>query len=79
MGFGAGGDGYTEMAGETPLVKDPADNRLDVFPGAADDAYTVTERSAGPSPGRRRTATVATPPAVVRCARRRRPDDRLAR
>ena len=40
-------DGYTEMAGETPLVKDPADNRLDVFPGAADDAYTVTEQVGG--------------------------------
>ena len=40
-------DGYTEMAGETPLVKDPADNRLDVFPGAGDDAYTVSEQVGG--------------------------------
>ena len=36
--------GYTERAGETPLVADPGDNRLDVFPGAGDDAATVTEQ-----------------------------------
>ncbi|HEY1280836.1 MAG TPA: alpha-(1-_3)-arabinofuranosyltransferase family protein, partial [Acidimicrobiales bacterium] len=36
--------GYTERAGETPLVDDPGDNRLDVFPGAGDDAATVTEQ-----------------------------------
>ena len=37
-------DGYTEMAGETALVKDPADNRLDLFPGAGDDSSTVSEQ-----------------------------------
>jgi arabinofuranan 3-O-arabinosyltransferase len=36
--------GYTERAGEKPLVSDPSDARLDVFPGAGDDAYTVTEQ-----------------------------------
>jgi arabinofuranan 3-O-arabinosyltransferase len=36
--------GYTEQAGEKPLVSDPTDNRLDVFPGAGDDAATVTEQ-----------------------------------
>lgn len=40
-------DGYTEMAGETALVTDPADNRLDVFPGAGDDAYTVSRQVGG--------------------------------
>ncbi|UDY36471.1 alpha-(1-_3)-arabinofuranosyltransferase domain-containing protein [Dermatobacter hominis] len=40
-------DGYTEMAGEAPLVADPADNRLDVFPDADDDAFTVTEQVGG--------------------------------
>jgi hypothetical protein len=36
--------GYTEQAGEKPLVQDPSDARLDVFPGASDDAYTVTQQ-----------------------------------
>jgi len=36
--------GYTEQAGETPYVQDPSDARLDVFPGAPDSAYTVTEQ-----------------------------------
>jgi arabinofuranan 3-O-arabinosyltransferase len=36
--------GYTEQAGEKPLVQDPSDARLDVFPDASDDAYTVTEQ-----------------------------------
>jgi arabinofuranan 3-O-arabinosyltransferase len=36
--------GYTERPGEKPLVRDPSDARLDVFPGAGDDAYTVTEQ-----------------------------------
>jgi arabinofuranan 3-O-arabinosyltransferase len=35
--------GYTEEAGEQPLVSDPTDARLPVFPGAGDDAYTVAE------------------------------------
>ena len=35
--------GYTEQAGEQPLVKDPTDARLPVFPGAGDDAYTVSQ------------------------------------
>ena len=38
--------GYTERAGETPLAFDPSDQRLDVFPGAGDDAYTVTQQRA---------------------------------
>jgi arabinofuranan 3-O-arabinosyltransferase len=40
-------DGYTERSGEVPLERDPADNRLEVFPGATDDAYTVTEQVGG--------------------------------
>lgn len=39
--------GYTETAGETALVPDPSDNRLDVFPGAGDDAFTVSEQVGG--------------------------------
>lgn len=35
--------GYTEQAGEKPLVEDLSDARLDVFPGAGDDAFTVVE------------------------------------
>ncbi len=48
--------GYTERAGETPLSFDPSDQRLDVFPGAGDDAYAVTEQRA--VPGTDATATV---------------------
>lgn len=33
-------DGYTERAGETPIA-DPADNRLDLFPGSSDADKTV--------------------------------------
>ncbi|MFZ4517596.1 MAG: alpha-(1-_3)-arabinofuranosyltransferase domain-containing protein, partial [Microthrixaceae bacterium] len=36
-------DGVTEQAGQRPLVTDYSDNRLDVFPGAGDDAATVVE------------------------------------
>lgn len=36
-------DGYTERAGEEPVEEDPADNRLEVFPEAGDDARTITE------------------------------------
>jgi arabinofuranan 3-O-arabinosyltransferase len=36
--------GYTERPGEQPLVDDPSDARLVVFPDAGDDAYTVTEQ-----------------------------------
>ena len=36
--------GYTERAGEKPLVKDPGDKPLDPFPGAGDDTKTVTEQ-----------------------------------
>lgn len=36
--------GYTERAGERPLVVDPSDARLDVFPGAGDDTRTVAEQ-----------------------------------
>ena len=37
-------NGYTEQAGEDPLVADPTDARLPVFPGAGDDAFTVAEQ-----------------------------------
>lgn len=40
-------EGVTEFAGETALEDDPTDNRLDLFPGAADDASTVTEQTGG--------------------------------
>ncbi len=40
-------NGYTEMAGESPLRYDPGDQRLALFPGAGDDAYTVTEQRGG--------------------------------
>src|SRR6266542_575679 len=36
--------GYTERPGEKPLVHDPSDARLEVFPGAGDDSFTVTEQ-----------------------------------
>jgi arabinofuranan 3-O-arabinosyltransferase len=36
--------GYTERAGEVPLEDDPSDARLDVFPDAGDDAFTVMEQ-----------------------------------
>jgi arabinofuranan 3-O-arabinosyltransferase len=36
--------GYTERPGEKPLVHDQSDARLDVFPGAGDNSYTVTEQ-----------------------------------
>jgi arabinofuranan 3-O-arabinosyltransferase len=40
-------DGYTERAGETP-IEDPADNRLDLFPGSGDDERTIAiQRPAG--------------------------------
>jgi len=40
--------GYTEQAGEVPSSFDPTDQRLDVFPGAGDDSYTVTEQRGRP-------------------------------
>lgn len=36
--------GYTERAGEEPLVDDFSDARLDLFPQADEDAFTVTEQ-----------------------------------
>ena len=36
--------GYTEQAGEKPLVEDTNDARLPVFPGAADTAFTTTKQ-----------------------------------
>jgi hypothetical protein len=36
-------NGYTEQAGEKRLAEDVADHRLDVFPDADDDAFTVAE------------------------------------
>ncbi len=36
--------GYTEQAGEKPLVADPSDARLDTFPNASDNAFTVTDQ-----------------------------------
>jgi arabinofuranan 3-O-arabinosyltransferase len=35
--------GYTETAGEEPLVADPHDQRLEVFPGETDASRTVNE------------------------------------
>jgi hypothetical protein len=35
--------GYTEQAGERPLVADPLDQRLEVFPGETDASHTVAE------------------------------------
>ncbi len=40
-------DGYTERAGEKPLLSDPTDNRLEVFPGATDDSRTVVDQIGG--------------------------------
>ena len=37
-------DGYTERPGETPLVDDPSDNRLPLFPDAPASAYTTVEQ-----------------------------------
>src|SRR5207302_9626284 len=36
--------GYTETAHEQELVDDPTDARLDVFPDAGTDAFTVSEQ-----------------------------------
>ena len=36
--------GYTERAGETPLEDDPSDARLEVFPEAGEDAFTVMDQ-----------------------------------
>ncbi|HMC53523.1 MAG TPA: discoidin domain-containing protein, partial [Acidimicrobiales bacterium] len=41
--------GYTERAGERPLIDDPSDARLPVFPGATDADRTVTEQRGVPS------------------------------
>lgn len=44
--------GFTEQSGETPLIDDPTDNRLELFPGLADggvdpdDAMTVSRQDA---------------------------------
>jgi arabinofuranan 3-O-arabinosyltransferase len=38
--------GYTERPGEVSPTFDPTDARLDVFPGATDDSYTVTDQRA---------------------------------
>jgi arabinofuranan 3-O-arabinosyltransferase len=40
-------EGATERAGEDPLVEDPTDNRLELFPDAGDDALTVSEQTGG--------------------------------
>ncbi|MEI7886466.1 MAG: alpha-(1-_3)-arabinofuranosyltransferase family protein [Actinomycetes bacterium] len=40
-------DGYTERAGEVPLVKDNTDNRLEVFPDEGDAQQTVVEQRGG--------------------------------
>ncbi len=40
-------DGYTERAGETELVEDQTDNRLEVFPDETDDQRTISEQSGG--------------------------------
>ncbi|MBK5224309.1 MAG: DUF3367 domain-containing protein, partial [Acidimicrobiia bacterium] len=36
-------DGYTEEVGEEPLVDDPSDARLVVFPDAGDSSFTTTD------------------------------------
>ena len=41
--------GYTEQAGERPVRDDLADNRLPVFPGAGDNAFSVAEYPGGVS------------------------------
>ena len=41
--------GYTEQAGEKPMVTDTNDARLPLFPGAGDDAYTVSQQRGGAS------------------------------
>lgn len=43
--------GRTERVGEKPLVVDPTDNRLQVFPGAGDDTMTVSEQLGGATVG----------------------------
>ncbi|HYF46876.1 MAG TPA: alpha-(1-_3)-arabinofuranosyltransferase family protein, partial [Acidimicrobiales bacterium] len=40
-------EGYTERAGEEPLVDDPSDNRLEVFPDGGDDEATVSVQRGG--------------------------------
>ncbi len=40
-------DGYTERSDEEPLDPDPGDNRLDKFPGAGNESYTVSEQLGG--------------------------------
>lgn len=40
-------DGYTERAGEEPLERDPADNRLQKFPDATDASFTISEQAGG--------------------------------
>jgi arabinofuranan 3-O-arabinosyltransferase len=40
-------EGYTEMAGEEPLEYDVSDARLDVFPEATDDSFTVAVQRGG--------------------------------
>jgi arabinofuranan 3-O-arabinosyltransferase len=40
-------EGYTEMAGEEPLEYDVGDARLDIFPEATDDSFTVAVQRGG--------------------------------
>ena len=62
--------GYTEQAGEKPLVADPSDARLPLFPGEPADALTTTQqRGVKTVAGERRTATRS----------RYTPEDRAAR
>jgi hypothetical protein len=39
--------GYTERADEEAVVDDPSDARLEVFPDAGDESFTVTEQRGG--------------------------------
>ncbi len=66
--------GYTERAGETPIVFDPTDQRLDVFPGSGDDEATVSvqRRRAGSDIGATVSATAYGNPITYT------PDDRPA-
>jgi arabinofuranan 3-O-arabinosyltransferase len=40
-------NGYTERAGEKPMSYDPSDQRLEPFPAAGDDSFTVSEQRGG--------------------------------
>ena len=74
--------GYTEQAGEKPLVADPSDARLDVFPGEPDRRATTTTQQRGVKTVQATAYgnTITYTPEDRAAARaRRRPDHRVAR